>query len=271
MNHVAANSSLVKVSGLCKTFGNYRALDHVSLNVAGGERVAIIGSSGSGKTTLLRCIAHLEKPNSGEVIVAGRYIGDRFVDGQRTSMSDREIADIRTGIGMVFQRFNLFPHLTALENIMLGPLKVLRRPRDEVEPEARGLLEKVGLPQKANAYPDHLSGGQQQRIAIARSLAMKPKLMLFDEATSALDPELVGEVLDVMQQLANEGMTMLIVTHEMSFAEEVADRIIVMDHGAVVDEGAPRDLLSKPAHPRTMALLRPQRDRRSASPTGLAS
>ena len=264
-----SSSPLVIVSSLCKTFGGHPALDNVSLTVAAGERVALIGSSGSGKTTLLRCVAHLEKPTSGEVIVAGRHIGDRIVDGRKIVMSDRELAKIRTGIGMVFQRFNLFPHLTALENIMLGPLKVLRVKRDEIEPFARELLKKVGLAHKADAYPEHLSGGQQQRVAIARSLAMRPKLMLFDEATSALDPELVGEVLEVMRQLAAEGMTMLIVTHEMAFAEEVADRIVVMDHGTIVDQGPPAELLANPRHPRTLALLRSKRDRganlRSAS------
>ncbi|MDR6827665.1 polar amino acid transport system ATP-binding protein [Bosea sp. BE271] len=267
-HHSNAISPLVKVTDLCKYFGSYQAIDNVSLDIAAGEKVAIIGSSGSGKTTLLRCIAHLEKPSSGEIVVAGRHVGDRVVDGRRVAMSDREIADIRTGIGMVFQRFNLFPHLTAIENIMLGPLKVLRRSREEVEPIARDLLQKVGLPHKAGSYPDHLSGGQQQRIAIARSLAMKPKLMLFDEATSALDPELVGEVLHVIRQLAEEGMTMLIVTHEMSFAEEVADRIVVMDHGVIVDEGAPDVLVSSPSHPRTLALLRPNRERRPLSQVG---
>ncbi|WP_426440483.1 amino acid ABC transporter ATP-binding protein [Bradyrhizobium genosp. P] len=255
------SSPLVIVSNLCKSFGGQPALDNVSLTVAAGERVALIGSSGSGKTTLLRCVAHLEKPTSGEVIVAGRHVGDRTVDGRKIVMPDRELAEIRTGIGMVFQRFNLFPHLTAQENIMLGPLKVLRKRRDEIEPFARDLLTKVGLAHKADAYPEHLSGGQQQRVAIARSLAMRPKLMLFDEATSALDPELVGEVLEVMRQLAADGMTMLIVTHEMAFAEEVADRIVVMDHGTIVDEGPPAELIANSRHPRTLALLRPKRDR----------
>jgi polar amino acid transport system ATP-binding protein len=264
-----ASSPLVKVTDLCKHFGAYQALDKVSLDVSVGEKVAIIGSSGSGKTTLLRCIAHLDKPTSGEIVIAGRHVGDRVVGGRRVVMSDKEIAEIRTGIGMVFQRFNLFPHLTALQNIMLGPLKVLRMKQEEVEPIARDLLDKVGLPHKADSYPDHLSGGQQQRVAIARSLAMHPKLMLFDEATSALDPELVGEVLSVMRQLAEEGMTMLIVTHEMSFAEEVADRIVVMDHGVIVDQGAPKDLIRTPSHPRTLALLRPNRDRKPPTKLGL--
>ncbi|MBY5406762.1 amino acid ABC transporter ATP-binding protein [Rhizobium leguminosarum] len=256
-------SPAVEVLNVSKSFGAFNALHGVSLTVAAGEKVAIIGSSGSGKTTLLRCVAQLEKPTAGEIRVNGQYIGDRFVDRRRVPMSDREIAKMRTGIGMVFQRFNLFPHLTALQNIMLGPLKVLRQPRNEIEPFARQLLQKVGLPEKADAYPEHLSGGQQQRVAIARSLAMRPKLMLFDEATSALDPELVGEVLAVMRDLAEEGMTMLIVTHEMSFAEEVADRIIVMDKGAIVDQGRPDTILTPSCHPKTLALLRPNRDRRA--------
>lgn len=256
-------SKLVTVNNLCKTFGEHLALDAVSLEVARGERVALIGSSGSGKTTLLRCVAHLEKRTSGEVIVDGRHVGDHVANGRKITMSDRQLADIRTGIGMVFQRFNLFPHLTVLQNVMLGPLRVLRIKREEIEPFARDLLKKVGLSHKEAAYPEHLSGGQQQRVAIARSLAMRPKLMLFDEATSALDPELVGEVLEVMRQLAAEGMTMLIVTHEMAFAEEVADRIVVMDHGKIVDQGPPAELIANPRHPRTLALLRPKRDRAS--------
>jgi ABC-type polar amino acid transport system ATPase subunit len=262
----AAVNPAVKIENLCKSFGPYKALDHVNLAIAPGEKIAVIGSSGSGKTTMLRCVAHLEKPTSGVITVGGRVIGDRVVNGKRIPMSDREIAEIRTGIGMVFQRFNLFPHLTALENIMLGPLKVLRRPRQDVEPMARDLLKKVGLPHKADAYPDHLSGGQQQRVAIARSLAMQPSVMLFDEATSALDPELVGEVLAVIRDLAEEGMTMLIVTHEMSFASEVADRIIVMDHGVIVDQGPPDQLLHAPGHAKTSALLRPNRDRKLSRP-----
>jgi ABC-type polar amino acid transport system ATPase subunit len=262
----AAPSPAVTVENLCKVFGPYKALDNVSFTISPGEKVAVIGSSGSGKTTMLRCIAHLEKPTSGLITVGGRVIGDRMVNGKRIAMTDKDIAQIRTGIGMVFQRFNLFPHLTALENIMLGPLKVLRRPRPDVERLARELLQKVGLPHKAGSYPDHLSGGQQQRVAIARSLAMQPSVMLFDEATSALDPELVGEVLAVIRDLAEEGMTMLIVTHEMSFASEVADRIVVMDQGTIVDQGAPEQLLLAPGHAKTSALLRPNRDRRPSLP-----
>ena len=255
----------VEVTDLCKSFGAYQALANVNLTVTLGEKVAVIGSSGSGKTTMLRCIAQLDRPTSGTIKIAGRVIGDQTIDGRRVAMADKAVAEIRSGIGMVFQRFNLFPHLTVLQNIMLGPLKVQRRDLAAAEADAHELLAKVGLPEKAHAYPEHLSGGQQQRVAIARSLAMRPKLMLFDEATSALDPELVGEVLAVMRDLAEEGMTMLIVTHEMAFAEEVADRIVVMDHGAIIDQGAPEQLLQAPKHPKTLALLRPNREPKPAS------
>ena len=194
--------------------------------------------------------------------IGGERIGDKLVNGRWREMSDREIAGIRAGIGMVFQRFNLFPHLTALENVMLGPTHVLKRSRAEAEPLARGLLRKVGLEHKAADYPERLSGGQQQRVAIARSLAMQPRLMLFDEATSALDPELIGEVLNVMRGLARDGMTMLIVTHEMRFAEDVADRVVFMDHGRIVEEGEPHRLFRSPSHPRTQAFLNAVVDRR---------
>jgi ABC-type polar amino acid transport system ATPase subunit len=261
-----SSNTIVDVRDLCKSFGAYQVLNSVNLQIRRGEKVAVIGSSGSGKTTLLRCIAYLEVPTSGDILIDRTSMGQRTEGSRRRSMSDAEIAKMRTNIGMVFQRFNLFPHLTALENIMLGPLKVLKKRREDIEPLARSLLEKVGLPHKAEAYPDHLSGGQQQRIAIARSLAMQPKLLLFDEATSALDPELVGEVLAVMRQLADEGMTMMIVTHEMSFAEEVADRIVVMDQGGIVDQGSPAQLINSPSHARTLALLRPVRDRGTVKP-----
>ncbi|MBV9537363.1 MAG: amino acid ABC transporter ATP-binding protein [Acidisphaera sp.] len=255
--------ALVLISGVTKRFGEVEVLKDVDLAVRAGEKVAIIGPSGSGKTTLLRCIAHLEHPTSGYVEIAGERVGQKIVRGRWREMSDGEIARMRTGIGMVFQRFNLFPHLTALENVMLGPTRVLKRSRSEVEPMARGLLAKVGLAHKAAEYPERLSGGQQQRVAIARSLAMQPRLMLFDEATSALDPELIGEVLNVMRDLARDGMTMLIVTHEMQFAEDVADRVVFMDHGRIVDEGPPRELFRSPAHPRTQAFLRAVVDRQT--------
>ena len=246
---------LVEIVGLTKRFGENAVLADVDLSVRAGEKVAIIGPSGSGKTTLLRCVAHLERPSSGHVDIAGERIGEKLVNGRWREMSDAEIARIRTGIGMVFQRFNLFPHLTALENVMLGPTKVLRQSRAEAEPHARELLRKVGLAHKAADYPERLSGGQQQRVAIARSLAMQPRLMLFDEATSALDPELIGEVLRVMRQLAAEGMTMVVVTHEMGFARDVADRVVFMADGAIVEEGHPQQIFSAPRADRTRQFL----------------
>jgi polar amino acid transport system ATP-binding protein len=261
------SSALVEVVGVTKRFGEVEVLKDIDLAVRAGEKVAIIGPSGSGKTTLLRCVAHLERPTEGYVSIGGVPIGTKFVNGRWREMSDREIAHMRTGIGMVFQRFNLFPHLTALENVMLGPSRVLKRNRTEAEALARGLLAKVGLAHKAADYPERLSGGQQQRVAIARSLAMQPRLMLFDEATSALDPELIGEVLNVMRDLARDGMTMLIVTHEMQFAEDVADRVVFMDHGRIVDIGPPRELFRAPSHPRTQAFLRAVVDRQVMTET----
>jgi polar amino acid transport system ATP-binding protein len=258
---------LLQVTGLTKRFGEIAVLSDVDLSVSAGEKVAIIGPSGSGKTTLLRCVAYLERPSAGHIEIAGERIGEKLVNGKWREMPDREIARIRTGIGMVFQRFNLIPHLTAIENVMLGPTRVLKRSRAEVEPVARELLRKVGLAHKASDYPERLSGGQQQRVAIARSLAMQPRLMLFDEATSALDPELIGEVLAVMRDLARDGMTMLIVTHEMQFAEDVADRVIFMDHGRIVDEGPPHELFRSPSHPRTQAFLRAVVDRQAMGET----
>jgi polar amino acid transport system ATP-binding protein len=260
-NGASDPAGLLQVVGLTKRFGEIEVLKDVDLSVHVGEKVAIIGPSGSGKTTLLRCVAHLERPSAGHVVIGGQRVGEKFVNGRWREMSDREIAQIRTGIGMVFQRFNLFPHLTALENVMLGPTRVLKQSRAEAEPLAMELLRKVGLTHKAADYPERLSGGQQQRVAIARSLAMQPRLMLFDEATSALDPELIGEVLNVIRDLARDGMTMLIVTHEMQFAEDVADRVVFMDHGRIVDEGPPRELFHAPSHPRTQAFLRAVVDR----------
>jgi ABC-type polar amino acid transport system ATPase subunit len=262
-----APAVLVQAVGLTKRFGETDVVKDVDLSVRVGEKVAIIGPSGSGKTTLLRCVAHLERPTSGHVTIGGERIGEKLVKGRWREMSDREIARIRAGIGMVFQRFNLFPHLTALENVMLGPTRVLKLSRAEAEPLARELLRKVGLAHKAADYPERLSGGQQQRVAIARSLAMRPRLMLFDEATSALDPELIGEVLNVMRDLARDGMTMLIVTHEMQFAEDVADRVVFMDHGRIVDEGPPHELFRSPSHPRTQAFLRAVVDRQAMTET----
>jgi polar amino acid transport system ATP-binding protein len=247
---------LVKVVDLHKRFGPLEVLKGVNLEVKVGEKLTIIGPSGSGKTTLLRCTSHLEKPSGGHVYIDGELIGEKLVDGRYIEMRDREVARLRARIGMVFQRFNLFPHLTALQNIMIGPVKVLKTPAAQAEAAAMDLLKKVGLVQKRDVYPEMLSGGQQQRVAIARALAMRPKLMLFDEATSALDPELVGEVLNVMRQLAAEGMTMIIVTHEMQFAEDVSDRVIFMDDGQIVEEGPPHELFRSPSHRRTQAFLR---------------
>ncbi len=267
---MADPAPLVQIVGVTKRFGQNEVLRNVDLSVQVGEKVAIIGPSGSGKTTLLRCVAHLEQPTAGHVAIGGERIGQKQVGDHWREMSDREIARMRTGIGMVFQRFNLFPHLTALQNVMLGPTRVLGRSRADVEPLARELLRKVGLAHKAAEYPERLSGGQQQRVAIARSLAMQPRLMLFDEATSALDPELIGEVLNVIRDLARDGMTMMIVTHEMQFAEDVADRVVFMDHGVIVDEGPPHELFRSPSHPRTQAFLRAVVDRDVMTETPLS-
>jgi polar amino acid transport system ATP-binding protein len=225
------------------------------MQVAAGEVVCLLGPSGSGKTTLLRCINHLERVDAGRIAVTGQLVGYRKRRGKLYSLSDREIARARTDIGIVFQRFNLFPHLTAIENVILAPTKVLRRSRAEVRKEGAALLKQVGLAHCLNRYPSQLSGGQQQRVAIARALAMRPSVMLFDEPTSALDPELVGEVLDVMKQLAAEGMTMIVVTHEIGFAREVADRVVFMDGGVVVEHGHPHEVLVTPRQERTKAFL----------------
>ena len=254
------NEPIVSVRQLAKSFGSNRVLNGIDIDVQPSQVIVVIGPSGSGKSTFLRCLNGLETAEEGTV----RICGHALVDNGRM-IDENGLNRIRRDVGMVFQSFNLFPHLTVLQNIMLGPLKVQRRDLAAAEADAHELLAKVGLPEKAHAYPEHLSGGQQQRVAIARSLAMRPKLMLFDEATSALDPELVGEVLAVMRDLAEEGMTMLIVTHEMAFAEEVADRIVVMDHGAIIDQGAPEQLLQAPKHPKTLALLRPNREPKPAS------
>lgn len=251
----AARAPLVRIMELTKHFGDRLILDRVSLDVEAKQRLVLIGPSGSGKTTLLRCINHLEKPTSGHVFIDGRLCWRKAPGEPHIDLPDAEIARQRREIGMVFQRFNLFPHMTALQNVMCGPLKVLKRPRNEAHDLAMSLLEKVGMAEHRDAYPERLSGGQQQRVAISRALAMQPKLMLFDEATSALDPELVGEVLGVMRKLAEDGMTMIIVTHEMHFAASIADRVIVMDAGRIIDEGSPIEILKSPKHPRTAAFL----------------
>ncbi|HEX4765193.1 MAG TPA: amino acid ABC transporter ATP-binding protein [Lichenihabitans sp.] len=252
----ATADPLVRIVNLGKSFGAHRVLSGIHLDVAKGEKVSLIGPSGSGKTTLLRCVNYLEEPSEGHVFVGGQLMGERLVDGAYRKMRDKEIALLRAQIGMVFQSFNLFPHLTVLENVCIGPVRVLRQDRKSAEAFADALLEKVGLADKRKAYPDRLSGGQRQRVAIARALAMRPKLMLFDEATSALDPELVGEVLAVMRKLAEDGMTMVVVTHEMGFAEEVSDRVVFMDKGEIVEEAPPGRLFRAPAHARTRDFLR---------------
>lgn len=246
---------MVKGEQIVKRFGNLTVLNGVDLSVKRGQVVVIIGPSGSGKTTLLRCINHLEKIDSGRIYVDGELVGYRVKDGRLIEDKEANVARIRSKMGFVFQRFNLFPHMTALENIIEAPIHVLRHSRAEVVERAHMLLAKVGLGEKANVYPHKLSGGQQQRVAIARALAMNPKLMLFDEATSALDPELVGEVLKVMRQLADEGMTMVVVTHEMSFAREVADHVIFMDKSVIVEQGPPEQLFENPQQERTRSFL----------------
>ena len=238
-----------------KRFGRLEVLRGVSMDVARGEAVVIIGPSGSGKTTFLRCINHLERVDGGTIYVDGELVGYREKNGRLVEDRESEVARKRAAIGMVFQRFNLFPHLTALGNVVEAPLRVKKLPRREAGELGRELLGKVGLADKLDAYPAQLSGGQQQRVAIARALAMQPKLMLFDEATSALDPELVGEVLEVMKSLAREGMTMIVVSHEMGFKREAADRIVFMDEGVIVEEGPPEELFARPLQPRTQAFL----------------
>ena len=246
---------LVKIVDLYKNYGTLEVLKGISTTVEKGEKLSIIGPSGSGKTTLLRCINFLEKPNSGHIYVDNTLIGEKEINGKYIHLSDKELAKERAEIGFVFQRFNLFPHLTALENVTIAPRKVLGLNNDEANEIAADMLEKVGLSHKSNEYPERLSGGQQQRVAIARALGMQPKLMLFDEATSALDPELIGEVLKVMRQLAEEGRTMIIVTHEIQFAEEVSDRVIFMDEGIIVEEDDPKKIFSQPTHERTKSFL----------------
>ena len=246
---------IVRAVDLRKNFGDFAALQGITLDIAAGEVLCVIGPSGSGKSTFLRCINQLETVTGGALWVDGELVGYRRAGNKLHALSENEIARQRLKTGMVFQRFNLFPHLTVLENVTEGPLRVQRRPRDEVVAEARALLERVGLAHKSDAFPIDLSGGQQQRVAIARALAMRPKLMLFDEPTSALDPELVGEVLSVMRDLATSGMTMVVVTHELGFARDVATRVMFMDKGQVVETGVPAQVLSDPQHPRTREFI----------------
>ena len=252
---MTAGAPMVRAWGLRKSFGRVEVLRGIDFEVQPGEVSCILGPSGSGKSTFLRCINHLEKINAGELSVDGDLVGYVRKGENLHELKENEIAKKRADIGMVFQRFNLFPHMTALGNIMEGPLTVRGEPKKVVRERAQALLERVGLGDRGDAYPMQLSGGQQQRVAIARALAMEPKLMLFDEPTSALDPELVGEVLDVMRGLAKDGMTMIVVTHEIGFAREVGDTLAFMDEGVIVESGDPREVIANPRHERTKAFL----------------
>jgi polar amino acid transport system ATP-binding protein len=245
----------VELRGVSKFFGQHEVLSRVDLSVVAGETVCILGPSGSGKTTLLRCINWLETPDSGAIFLHGTRIGVRATKAGALPMNDRDLAAIRTRIGMVFQHFNLWPHMTALGNVIESPIHVLRRPRKEVIEEAERLLEKVGLADKRNVYPAYLSGGQMQRVAIARALAMRPDVLLFDEPTSALDPELVGEVLGVMKTLAHDGMTMIVVTHEMQFAWDAASRVVFLDNGRIVEDSATAEFFERPKTERSRQFL----------------
>jgi len=248
-------SLMVDARHVRKSFGSHTVLQDISLEVKRGEVLCLVGPSGSGKSTFLRCINHLEVIDAGRLFVDGQLIGYREHDNKLHELKPQEAAAQRRDIGMVFQKFNLFPHMTALENVIEAPIRVKKLSRDAAIIRGRELLDRVGLADKENSYPAHLSGGQQQRVAIARALAMEPKLMLFDEPTSALDPELVGEVLDVMRELATSGMTMIVVTHEMGFAREVADSLAFMDFGVVVERGNPIEVLNNPQQARTQAFL----------------
>ena len=247
--------SIIKTENICKSFGSVDVLKNVSLTVEPGEVVVIIGPSGAGKSTYLRSLNHLEKPTSGKIWIDDKLIEDRVNGHNQVKLPHKERAAILLEMGMVFQRFNLFPHKTALQNVMLAPMNVKGVPEKEAKEKAVKLLNQVGLGDKLDSYPAKLSGGQQHRVAIARALAMEPKMMLFDEPTSALDPELVGDVLNVMKELAEEGMTMLVVTHEMGFAREVADRVVFMYDGAILEEGSPKEIFTNPKHDRTRQFL----------------
>lgn len=252
---MSATEPMVRADRVCKSFGALRVLEGISLDVRHGEVLCLIGPSGSGKSTFLRCINHLEHIDAGRLYVDGELVGYREKAGKLYELHPRDAARQRREIGMVFQHFNLFPHRTVLANVIEAPVQVKKVRRADAVSRAEELLDRVGLADKAGAYPAQLSGGQQQRVAIARALAMDPKLMLFDEPTSALDPELVGEVLTVMRELAASGMTMIVVTHEMGFAREVADQLVFIDGGVVVEAGPPGDLLTNPVHDRTRAFL----------------
>jgi len=246
---------MIKIENVYKSFGDLEVLKNINLTIEAGEVVCIIGPSGSGKSTLLRSLNHLERITSGRIYIDDELVDERKNDKDIHKLSPKKVSEICSELGMVFQRFNLFPHMTVLENVMLAPLSVKKVSKDDMLRESLSLLEKVGLLDKKDEYPSKLSGGQQQRVAIARALAMKPKIMLFDEPTSALDPELVYEVLDVMKSLAKEGMTMLVVTHEMGFAKEVADRVVFIDNGEILEEDTPENVFNNPSHERTRAFL----------------
>ncbi len=250
-----AELPMVEVRAVRKAFGDNEVLKGIDLTVNAGEVVSLLGPSGSGKSTFLRCINHLETIDGGEISVNGSLVGYRRQGGKKHELRPAEVAAARREVGMVFQSFNLFPHLTAVQNVMEAPVYVKRLNREAAKANALQLLARVGLADKSAAYPAHLSGGQQQRVAIARALAMEPRLMLFDEPTSALDPELVGEVLDVIQGLAADGMTMIVVTHEIGFAREVCDRVVFMDDGVIVEQGSPAAVLTNPQHTRTKTFL----------------
>ncbi|BDM68272.1 glutamate ABC transporter ATP-binding protein [Streptomyces nigrescens] len=252
---MSTQTAMVDVRSVHKSYGPLQVLKGVDLTVRAGEVTVVLGPSGSGKSTLLRTINHLEKVDSGSVSVDGSLVGYRRSGNKLHELREREILKQRTGIGFVFQNFHLFPHLTVLANITEAPVSALRRPKKDAEAAARALLDRVGLADKADAYPKQLSGGQQQRVAIARALALEPKLLLFDEPTSALDPELVGEVLDVIKDLAHQGTTMVVVTHEIGFAREVADTVVFMDGGRIVEQGPPGQVLDHPRHARTTSFL----------------
>lgn len=247
--------ALVEINRVDKWYGEFQVLKRVSFEIDSGEVCCIVGPSGSGKSTILRCMNNLESIDRGRIILDGDLVGYRRKGDQLVQLDDQAAALQRRSVGMVFQAFFLFPHMTALENVMSGPVRVKGMGTEQVRPHALELLAKVGLEDRSDSYPSQLSGGQQQRVAIARSLAMEPKLMLFDEPTSALDPEMVGDVLQVMQQLATEGMTMAVVTHEMAFAREVADRVVVMDEGSIIELGSPAAVLTNPANERTREFL----------------